>query len=67
MDNRKIAIYSRKSKFTGKGESIENQVEFCKARIRSQFPDVTEDDLLIFEDEGFSDCTLSPPIPPLYS
>ena len=25
-----IAIYSRKSKFTGKGESIGNQVELCK-------------------------------------
>ena len=24
-----IAIYSRKSKFTGKGESIGNQVELC--------------------------------------
>ena len=26
----KAAIYSRKSKFTGKGESIENQIEMCK-------------------------------------
>ena len=26
-DNRKIAIYSRKSKFTGKGESTHNQIE----------------------------------------
>ncbi len=25
----KIAIYSRKSKFTGKGESIGNQIELC--------------------------------------
>lgn len=25
-----IAIYSRKSKFTGKGESIGNQIELCK-------------------------------------
>lgn len=25
-----VAIYSRKSKFTGKGESIENQVQMCK-------------------------------------
>lgn len=23
-------IYSRKSKFTGKGESIENQIDMCK-------------------------------------
>ena len=26
-DGRKVAVYSRKSKFTGKGESIENQIE----------------------------------------
>ena len=25
----KVAIYSRKSKFTGKGDSIENQVQLC--------------------------------------
>ena len=29
-----IAIYSRKSKFTGKGESIGNQIELCKEYIR---------------------------------
>lgn len=27
---RRVAIYSRKSKFTGKGESIGNQVELCQ-------------------------------------
>ncbi len=26
----KVAIYSRKSKFTGKGDSVENQVQLCK-------------------------------------
>lgn len=25
-----VAIYSRKSKFTGKGDSVENQVQICK-------------------------------------
>ena len=29
-----IAIYSRKSKFTGKGESIGNQIELCREYIR---------------------------------
>lgn len=53
-DMRKIAIYSRKSKFTGKGESIANQIEICKAKIYSSFTDVTENDIVIFEDEGFS-------------
>ena len=31
-----IAIYSRKSKFTGKGESIGNQVELCKEYVRNK-------------------------------
>lgn len=26
---KQYVIYSRKSKFTGKGESIENQIELC--------------------------------------
>ena len=29
-----IAIYSRKSKFTGKGESIGNQIELCREYIK---------------------------------
>lgn len=53
-DARKFAIYSRKSKFTGKGESIGNQIELCKQSIHLSYPDVSEDDILIFEDEGFS-------------
>jgi len=32
-----IAIYSRKSKFTGKGESIENQILKCKKFIEFKF------------------------------
>ncbi len=54
IDNRKIAIYSRKSKFTGKGESIGNQIELCKSSIRLSNPDISDDEILIFEDEGFS-------------
>lgn len=61
QDNRKIAIYSRKSKFTGKGESIENQVEICKSRIKSQYPDISDGDILIFEDEGFSGGNMNRP------
>ncbi len=53
-DRRKIAIYSRKSKFTGKGESIENQIAICKSRIQAQYPSIADEDILIFEDEGFS-------------
>ena len=53
-DPRKYAIYSRKSKFTGKGESIENQIELCKQFINNKFEGVSEDEILIFEDEGYS-------------
>jgi len=48
----KIAIYSRKSKFTGKGDSIENQVQMCEDYIKSHFQAV--EDVYIYEDEGFS-------------
>jgi site-specific DNA recombinase len=46
----RAAIYSRKSKFTGKGESIENQVEMCKKYGKNLGVDTFE----IYEDEGFS-------------
>lgn len=49
----KIAIYSRKSKFTGKGESIENQIIKCKKFIEFKF-DVNPEEAEIFIDEGFS-------------
>lgn len=51
---RKFAIYSRKSKFTGKGESIENQIEICRKYIYDTYSGITEEDIAIFEDEGFS-------------
>ena len=53
-DNRKIAIYSRKSKYTGKGESIDNQIELCKAKVKSIYPEESLDNIVIYEDEGFS-------------
>ncbi len=53
-DNMKVAIYSRKSKYTGKGESIENQVEICREYIHNNFPDVRDEDIAVYEDEGFS-------------
>lgn len=54
-DNRKIAIYSRKSKFTGKGESTHNQIETCKRKIELTFEKIDlENDILIYEDEGYT-------------
>lgn len=56
-----IAIYSRKSKFTGKGESIGNQVELCKDYVRSMFGETYVDRCVVFEDEGFSGGNLKRP------
>jgi site-specific DNA recombinase len=47
----KAAIYSRKSRFTGKGESTQNQIEICKDYAKKQF---NIDEFIIYEDEGFS-------------
>jgi site-specific DNA recombinase len=44
------AIYSRKSKFTGKGESVENQVQLC----RQYGANMGIENYLVYEDEGFS-------------
>lgn len=49
----KIAIYSRKSVFTGKGESIENQIELCKNYCENYLND-KDLEYIIYEDEGFS-------------
>ena len=56
-----IAIYSRKSKFTGKGESIGNQIELCKEYIRAHYEDDALDHLVVYEDEGFSGGNLNRP------
>lgn len=50
----KFFIYSRKSVYTGKGESIENQIEMCKKYISAKFSNVDTNDIIIYEDEGFS-------------
>lgn len=49
----KAAIYSRKSKFTGKGESVENQILLCKEH-GMKYLGLLEDDFTVYEDEGFS-------------
>ena len=48
-----MAVYVRKSKITETGKSIEIQKEKCIALACAQF-DVTEVDILIYEDEGKS-------------
>lgn len=56
-----IAIYSRKSKFTGKGESIGNQVELCKEYINTHIENISPDNIIVYEDEGFSGGNLNRP------
>ncbi|WP_297430759.1 recombinase family protein, partial [Clostridium sp.] len=48
------AIYSRKSKFTGKGESIENQIQMCREYSNTNLKNKNITEFLIYEDEGFS-------------
>lgn len=56
-----IAIYSRKSKFTGKGDSVENQIEMCKAYIKTHIPEYDEKNIFVYEDEGYSAKNLDRP------
>lgn len=56
-----VAIYARKSKFTGKGESIENQTEMCKQYIRMHYPEVSDDRIITYEDEGYSGKSIKRP------
>lgn len=55
------AIYSRKSKYTGVGESIENQIEMCRQYIRLTYGEAAEAECQVFEDEGFSGGDLKRP------
>lgn len=60
-EQKRFVIYSRKSKFTGKGESIENQIELCRQYIAVNFGQTEADSALIYEDEGFSGGNLERP------
>lgn len=46
-------VYARKSKFTGKGESIDNQIEYCKNTLITKF-NAKDEDIKIYSDEGFT-------------
>lgn len=46
----RAAIYTRKSKYTGKGASIENQISACKEYLKR----LDVNDFTVYEDEGFS-------------
>lgn len=50
MSEKRVAVYSRKSKFTGKGESVENQVEMCRNYIESHFGKEVSERMLVYEE-----------------
>lgn len=52
MSQVKIAIYSRKSKITEKGDSTFNQIESCKNYALKSFSNIEE--IITYTDEGFS-------------
>ena len=45
-----IVMYSRKSKFTGKGESIENQIEMSKQYVKLHFGEEPANSVLFDSD-----------------
>lgn len=57
-----IAIYSRKSKYTEKGDSIDNQIQYCKDYVKMHLKQITEPNFIIYEDEGFSAATTIRPM-----
>ena len=51
----RIAIYSRKSKYSEKGDSVGNQVEISLQYIETHYPNSEYDvETVIYEDDGFS-------------
>ena len=49
---KQYVIYSRKSKFTGKGESIENQIELCRQHIAMHFGEDAAENVLVYEEKS---------------
>ena len=51
----RIAVYSRKSKYSDKGDSVGNQIEIAMKYIEEHYPsNQYETEVNIFEDDGFS-------------
>lgn len=47
----KVAIYARKSRASEQGESIQNQIDMCKAYADTHFKDI---EFFVYRDDGFS-------------
>lgn len=57
----RAAVYSRKSKITGMGESIASQRQMCKGYIAAFYGQKAADNISFYEDEGFSGKNLNRP------
>ena len=55
------AIYSRKSKYSTAGDSIDNQIQLCKEYAQNQLKDKNITDFIIYEDEGFTGGNINRP------
>ncbi len=56
----RCAVYSRKSKATDKGESIEAQIDMCKSEL-TRYHQIDPGDIDVYIDEGFSGKNTSRP------
>lgn len=50
----RVFIYSRKSKWTGRGESVENQAAMCRDYIQYNIEGADQAEITVYEDEGYS-------------
>lgn len=50
----RIGLYARKSKFTGKGESINNQIDSCRQYVQAHFEENGDWEIATYADEGIS-------------
>lgn len=58
----RIAIYSRKSKYSDKGDSVGNQIEIAMKYIEEHYPSSEYDvEVVIYEDDGFSGGSIDRP------
>ena len=57
----KYIIYSRKSKITGVGDSINTQIESARQLLFKKYLNIKEEEIIIFKDEGFSGGTSKRP------
>lgn len=61
MINLTVAVYARKSKYSDRGSSVENQIALCKAYAQEHLENANEITFCIYKDDGFSGKNLDRP------